>query len=157
MYNFLVANGQRIAFGLGVIITAIFLINVTSGMEQFSALPEEQQPQTKIFNFGISGALALTALAAIAMLLFGLAQVFSQFRSSVKGIIGFLVLLGIFFGAYTMASGEATGPIADAVERAGGISAGNLKFIGGAISTALALIALAALAFLVSEVTNFFK
>ena len=158
MYNFLVKNGQGLAFGLGLLITVLFLVFVLSGMEEFSALPDEERAGTSIFDFGLRGALALTVVAAIAMVGFGLFHILSNFRSSVKGIIGVVVLVIVFVVAYSMAPTEPDhSAIAEAVDRAGGISDNQLKFIGGAITTAVVLVGLAAAAFVISELRNFFK
>ncbi len=158
MYNFLVKNGQGLAFGLGLLITVVFLVFVLSGMEEFSALPDEERSETSIFDFGLRGALVLAVIAAIAMVGFGLFHILSNFRSSVKGIIGVVALIGIFIVAYSMAPMEPDhNAIAEAADRAGGISDNQMKFIGGAITTAVVLTGLAAAAFVVSELRNFFK
>jgi hypothetical protein len=58
---------------------------------------------------------------------------------------------------YSAASGEATGAVAEAADKAGGLTAGNLKFISGSITTAIILVALAAASFVLSEIRNIFK
>lgn len=160
MYKFLVANGQRLAFGLGILITAIFLFSVIGGLDQFNELPDEDQVTTTIFNSGISGAIILIVIAAAALILFGLFQVLSNLKASLKGIIGLAVLLVVFFIAYSSANGDAAaeiGPISTAIEKVGGIAPGNLKFIGGAIVTAMVLIGTAFASFILAEIINFFK
>lgn len=162
MYNFLTKNGQLIAFSLGVLISGAFLISVISGLSYFSVLPKEEQAGTSIFDIGLSGAIALAIIAAVAMVAFGLFQIFSDFKGSMKGIIGFAILLAIFFGAYATASGEATPYIQGAIDKFqdsgnGTISAGNLKFISGGIVTTVALVGIATVAFLGAEIRNLFK
>ncbi|MEL7120614.1 MAG: hypothetical protein AAFO07_14270 [Bacteroidota bacterium] len=157
MYNFLVRNGQAVAFLLGVAITVIFLISVVSGISAFNMLPEDQQDQTSIFDVGLYGAIVLVIVAAIGMLVFGLFQIATNLKGSVKGLIGLAVLVIIFIVAYTSANGVPEGAVAAAADKAGGLSPGNLKFIGGAITTTLILIGIAALAFVFSEIRNFFK
>ncbi len=157
MYNFLVRNGQLVAFLLGVIITVIFLVSVFTGIGQFNMLPEEEQNSTTIFDFGLKATIVLIIVTAFAMLAFGIFQVATNFKSSLKGIIGLVVLVVVFFVTYSAASDEATGAVAEAADKAGGLTAGNLKFISGAITTALILIAVAAASFLLSEIRNLFK
>lgn len=161
MYKFLTKNGQVLAFGLGVLITVIFLGSVLSGVGEFSTQTEEMQDQTSIFNFGLTGAIALAIIAALAMVGFGLFQVLTDFRGSLKGILGFGVLLVIFFVTYSMASGEASPYIQGAIDKfeaAGAdFTTGNLKFISGGISTAVALVVIAAAAFILAEIRNLFK
>ena len=161
MYKFLTKNGQPLAFGLGMVITVLFLIVVLSNISEFSILEKEQQSETGIFNLGIISAIALTIIAAASMVLFGLYQVVGDFKGSVKGLLGFGVLLAIFLIAYFTASGEPTPYIKGAVDKfqetGGMISASNLKFIGAGITTSIILILAAAVAFIFSEIRNFFK
>lgn len=160
MYKFLVNNGQRLAFGLGIAITAVFLFSVIGGLNQFNELPEEDQVTTSIFDAGITGAVVLIIIAAVALVAFGLFQVLGDLKGSLKGIIGLAVLLAIFFIAYSSANGAASNeidPIRGAIERVGGIDPGNLKFIGGAIVTAMVLVGTAFASFILAEIINFFK
>jgi len=157
MYNFLVKNGQLVAFLLGVVITVIFLISVFSGIGEFNMLSEEEQDATTIFDFGLIATVVLIIVTAISMLLFGIYQVATNFRSSLKGIIGLLAILVLFFITYSVASGEPTGAVAEAADKAGGLTPGNLKFIGGSITTSLILVGVAAAAFVLSEIRNLFK
>jgi hypothetical protein len=161
MYKFLTKNGQTLAFGLGVLITVIFLGMVLANVGEFTALPEEEQEYTGIFNFGLIGAIVLAVFASAAMVFFGLFHVVADFKGSIKGILGFAVLLVVFLIAYSTASTEASPYIQGAIdnfEKGGAEFSGqNLKFISGGITTTLVLVAVAALAFVVSEVTNLFK
>lgn len=162
MYNFLVKNGQMLAFGLGVIIVIVFLLSVLPGVGDFGDLAKEDQYKTGIFNSGLWGAIILTIVSAAAMILFGLFQILTDLKGSVKGLIGFGALILIFVIAFSMDSGTATPYIQGAIDKFEGagngiISAGNLKFISGGITTAGALVAIAALAFVLSEIRNLFK
>ena len=161
MYNFLTKNGQSLAFGLGTVIVVLFLVNIFTGLSTFEALPEDQQDSTGIFNFGLSSAIALVIIAAIAMLLFGVFHVATNFKASRKGIIGLVVLAIIFFVSYTTDSGEVTSFIQPAVDKfkatGGVITADNLKFISGGITTVGVLMGIAVAAFVIAEIRNFFK
>jgi hypothetical protein len=161
MYKFLTKNGQTMAFGLGVLITVIFLISVVSNMGEFTAMAEEKQVETSIFDVGLYGAIALTIIAAVAMVVFGLFQVITSFKSSMKGILGFVALLVVFFVSYSMTETDVTPYIQGAIdkfEQGGAVFTDeNLKFISGGISTTLVLVVVAAAAFVISEITNLFK
>lgn len=161
MYKFLTKNGQTIAFGIGTLITVIFLIIVFAGASEFSALPIEEQRETGIFNFGLVSSIALVILTVIALLAFGIAEIFSNFKASAKGLIGFGILLLVFIIAFSTASGEPTPYIKGAIEKwmetGSEITPGNLKFISGGITTALVMVVAAVVAFVFSEVRNFFK
>lgn len=161
MYKFLSKNGQTLAFLLGVVLVGIFLISVISGLDTWSPTSDNKY-DTGIFNFGITSARLLIIIAALGMLFFGLFHIATNFKGSIKGIIGFAILLAIFFIAYNSASGEPEPFIKGAVENFEGsqnvdLTAGNLKFIGGGISTVLILSTLAAAAFVLSEIRNLFK
>ena len=161
MYKFLTKNGQTLAFGLGVLITVVFLISVVSNMGEFTAMAEEKQMETTIFDFGLYGAMALAVIAAAAMVIFGLAQVVTSFKSSMQGILGFVALLVVFFVSYSMTDTDISPYIQGAIDKfeQGGaeFTEGNLKFISGGISTTIVLVVVAAAAFVVSEITNLFK
>lgn len=157
MYKFLANNGQRLAFGVGIFIIAIFFITVFAGLSKFSELPKEQQLDTTIFNFGLSAAIFLTVFTALALVGYGVYQIATDFKNSIKGVIGGLALVGLFVITYITASGEATGEIAKAVEKVGGISPSALKIIGGGITTAGIMTVLTFIAFFGAEIRSFFK
>lgn len=164
MYKFLSKNGEMLAFILGVFVVAVFLLFVIPNAADFNALPDKDPAKyaSGIFNFGLKGAIALAFIAAICMVGFGLFHTATNIKNSLKGIIGAAVLVGIFFISYSMASGEVTPFIQGAVDKFqdagnGTLSAGNLKFIGGGISTVGILIGVAVAAFVLSEIRNFFK
>jgi hypothetical protein len=158
MYKFLVDNGQRLAFGLGIGVTILFLIVAMSGMESFSSLSKEDQVSTGIFDVGIFGSIVLMLIAAVAMVGFGLTQILGNVKGSLIGLLGFAFLLAVFFVSYATSTGEATGAIAESIQRTGiEISPSSLKFIGGSITTAVSLVLIAAFAFVFFEVRNFFK
>lgn len=161
MYKYLTKNGQTLAFGLGMLITVIFLGIVFSGAGEFSALPVEEQRQSGLFNFGLVSSIILVIVTVIALVFFGVAEIFSNFKSSVKGLIGFGILLAVFFIAFSTASSEPTPYIQGAIDKwmetGSAITPGNLKFISGGITTALIMVVTAAVAFVFSEVRNLFK
>ena len=99
MYKFLTKNGQTLAFGLGILLTVLTLIILFSGLGEFESLSDEQKAQTGIFNFGLQASIALVILGFIAMVGFGLYQVATNIKGSLKGIIGFVLLIVIFLVA----------------------------------------------------------
>lgn len=156
MYKFLAKNGQALAFGLGVLVTVIFL---AMALPNIGLIDEDNPQNVNIFNFGIYGTIILIVVAAALMIAFGFFQVASTFRTSWKGILGFVILLVVFFVAWTTANSEVSQEVM-AIRNAAadqGVDGGDLKFIGGAITTLLVLIVAAVAAFVVSEIINFFK
>ena len=168
MYSFLNKYGQALAFGIGVLITVIFLAAIFTAdsstldlMLQNDKSPEAYE--TGIFDFGIWISLALTVLAFVVAVIFGVAQMASNPKGSILGIAGFVGLVVIMFISYSMASGEANDPeIANAITKfetsqEATITPGNLKFISGSIITALVMMALAVLTLVVFGVRSIFK
>ena len=75
-------------------------------------------------------------------------------KGSMKGIVGLVAMIVIFFIARTIGSDDTA--INDTIETFK-VSDGQSTFITGAIMTSIIMAALAALTFVVSEVRNFFK
>ncbi len=156
MYQFLVKRGQTIGFLLGVVVVVLFLATALNGISTW----DSSDTTTDRFNIGLGGAVALTLIAAAAMVLFGLFNIATNLKSSLKGLIGFAVLVVIALIAYSTANGDITNeirPIQETAAKTGGVDGGSLKFIGGAISTAVILIGIAFLAFILAEVRNLFR
>jgi hypothetical protein len=162
MYNFLVKNGQALAFGLGTLIVVVFFAMVLPNSSGFMDLPREEQYTTSMFNFGIQMAVVLIVAATAAMELFGLFQIFSNLKGSVKGLIGFGALVAVFVIAYSATSTDVSPAIQESINKfqisqEAEITEGHLKMIGGGITTALVLSAVAFVSFIVFEIINFFK
>jgi len=156
MYKFLTRNGQLLAFGLGVLITVVFLLSVIPNLEEFNSMGVDEQKLTNIFNSGLAAVIALTILGAAAAIVFGIIQTFTNLKASTKGLLGVGVLLVVFFISYTLSTPESGGPLMETI-REFNITDGQSKFISGALMTTLILVGGAAAAFVVSEIRNFFK
>jgi hypothetical protein len=157
MYQFLSKNGQTIAFGLGVLLTAIFLISAFSGLSEFNMLSDEQQWQTDIFNIGFYAAIALTIICLIAAVVFGLVQMAGDIKGAIKGIAGIALLLVVFFIVYsTVDIGADSAGVMKEV-REFNLTDGQSQFISAAIITTIALSLIALVTFVVFEVINLFK
>ncbi len=169
MYNFLNKHGQTLAFGLGLVIILIFIINgfpKASALESelgmtLSEVKAEDRGDWNFFNFGLNAALVLIVVAALGMLLFGVFQIATNFKNSIKGVVAFAVLVILFFVLKASASGEATGSLVGAIEKfmesGADFSENTLKGISAGLYTALIMIVAAAASFVYSEVTSFFK
>jgi len=157
MYKFLTRNGQTIAFGIGLLITLLFLGIIFGGLEEFSAIPEtdEKRFETGIFDFGIYAAIALVVVCAAAMLIFGVIQVASDPKGSLKGIIGLVAIIAVFFIAQATAGVDSES--LDVIKKEFEVTPGQSSTISGFIGTALVMAGIAALTFVGSEIRNFFK
>ncbi len=156
MYNILTKHGQLIAFAIGLIVIVAFFLGVFGGLDGFNALTKEDKGTTTIFDTGLYLTIALLILCAVAAVLFGIYQMVTNPKGAIKGIIG-LVVLGVIFAAlYSMSPAETSGPVGRAVEKFN-VSDSESKIISAGIKSTLILGGLAALAFVVSEIRNFFK
>lgn len=156
------------AFGIGVLITVIFLAAIFSAdaTTRELLLQNDKSPEaydTSIFDFGIYVSLLLTGLAFVVALIFGITQMASNPKGSLKGIAGLIGLVLIMFIGYSMGNGEPTDPeILNAINKfetsqEATITPGNLKFISGSILTALIMLGLAFLTLIVFGIRGIFK
>lgn len=166
MYKFLTKNGQLLAILLGVAVVAIFLITVFSGLgaEGYSVgddlnqimkdAPEGEKPAFDFFNLGLGLTIGLIFIAAIAAVIFGLWQLISAPKQSLKGILGVVAIAAIFFAFYSSAEpAMANAGILDKFDVSDNVS----KLISGGIWTTLILLAGAFAIMVLSEVRNLFK
>ncbi len=144
MYNFLVKNGQLVAFGVGLLITIVYFVGAVGG----------DSPDR--FNFGLITAMVLAAICAVVMIAFGLFQVASDPKGSMKGIITFGLLIGLFAVLYSTAD-PTLSPAMIAGGEGAGLSDSTSKLISGGMLTTLFLLGATGVAFALSEIRNFFK
>ncbi|MEM0991442.1 MAG: hypothetical protein AAGI49_00320 [Bacteroidota bacterium] len=157
MYQFLSKNGQTIAFGLGIFLTAIFLFSALGGIEKFNMLSDEQQYETGIFNSGFFAVIILTILCLAAAVLFGVVQMFGDIKGSLKGLIGVAALAVVFFIIYSTVdpSADSAGVMKEIKQF--DLTDGQSRFISAGLVTTIILSLVALATFVVFEVINFFK
>lgn len=156
MYDFLVKRGEMLAFGLGIILVLIFLGTSLPNLDAFNALPEEQQNQSDIFNTGLWLAIILGGITAVVALGFGLLQLVTNPKGSIKVLLGLAVLAVIFGIFYATAEVETTGSIVKASADFG-VDDTTSKMITAAIRTAGTLTIVSVVAFILAELYNAFK
>ena len=112
MYNFLSKNGQLVAFLVGVVLVGIFLIMAVSGAGDyyFEQMEDSEIYKVGIFDFGIVVAVVLTIICAIGMLVFGVVQIVSNFKTSMTGIIGVAVIAVLMIIFFNISSGDVDHP-----------------------------------------------
>jgi len=158
MYNFLTKRGQMVAFLLGAIVTLIFLGSAVGGLEEFSALGVDAQKQTSIFDFGLYAGIGLAALCLIIAIIFGIFQVISNPKGSLKGLIGLAVLAAIFFALYSTSKADfGLDTKLGELMQTNNLSAGAFKGISGGILLGVALLAGAFVIMILAELRNAFK
>lgn len=164
MYNYLIRNGVLVGFLLAVLAIIISVIPIFGGLDAFEAVPEKQQPFSEeggIFNMGITVTRLLLYLAVGLMVILGIFGIFKDFKSSMKGVIGFVILL-VFFGIlYAMASADVSGTALEATvnnpEYGVHDSPDTFRLISGSITGTIILLGLAFAAIVIMEIWNFFK
>ena len=156
LYNLLGKYGQLFAFGLGILITLIYLGNVFGGLEEFNLLTKEERGQTGIFNFGLNAGIALIIICTIVILIFGLIQMILNPKASLKSLLGFGAIAVIFIITYVTATTETSGKLVELFEKHE-ITDGISKLITAGIRTTLILGVISLIVFAFSEIRNFFK
>ena len=163
MYNFLTKNGQTIAFSLGaLIVLAFYGIAMGNGdMDQFTewdmdGVKNPERYGLGLFDFGLKITVVLIIIAAVLMVAFGGFQAITNIKGSLGAIAG-LAIIGIIFAAgYSSTELLDTG-LEAAASKKFELTDSVRKFVGGSITTGVALIGLATLGLVVSEIRNFFK
>lgn len=171
MYDFLNKYGQALAFGIGVLVVVIFMVSIFGAPSaEIDVLTNDQvkgaeKYATSAFDFGIYASIALIIVAFIAAIVFGLAQVVSNPKSSLKGIIGALLLIVICFVCYSVANNDISQESAEIqnsitkfnTDQGANFDGGTLKFISGSIISAVVLVGLSILALIAFGIRGIFK
>jgi len=155
MYKFLAKNGQLVAFGAGILITAGFLAGVLGGIDDFMATAEDQRNQSNIFNFGLYAVIALTVLGFLAAVGFGLFQTLSNPKGAIKGIAGIALIAVLFFAGQALAGADSEG-VKDALTEFN-VTDGQSAIINGSIVGGIILAGLTLLAFVGGEIMSFIR
>jgi len=150
MYKLLTKHGQTGALVLGIAVTAIFLITVMTGLSSagydmgtdLNALDDEAKAAIGFFDTGLWLTIFLAVVAiALAFVVFGVWDLIKYPKSAIKFLIGFAILLAIFFVLYFTASPEMVGFEDKIAEN--NITDNISRFISAGVWISLALIAIA--------------
>ncbi len=163
MYKFLTKNGQMVAFGLGILVIAIFLISIFTGIDEWAGqltsegLKDVNVEDIKIFDMGLGITIFLAIAAAfLAFVLFGALNLAKFPKDAIK-LIGLVIgLLVVFFIFYSMGDVETTGKLGE-LHQSENLSDGTSKFISGGIWTAIGLALVAFVTMFAGELRNAFK
>ena len=165
MYKLLTDKGQMFALLIGLVCIAIFFGTVLSGLSGAGYSVSDDLNQImknnpgadfSFFNTGIMLVAVLIGVALLFAVVFGLLQLISSPKNSMKGILAVVAIVAVFFITYNMASPDATGPIAETLQKFD-VSENISKMIGGGITTTGILGGIAFLLLIVFEVFNLFK
>lgn len=163
MYSFLSRKGTMVAFALGAIITLIFIAVVMSESESLASFSDDKAgldalkaKHLDLFNVGIYSAVGLSILTLIVAVGFGLIQMLSDIKGSLKMLIGVAALIVLYLVFSNTAVYETSGPLAETLKDFN-ITEGINKMVSGGIKTTLAAGLIAVLALIVLEIYNLFK
>ncbi len=155
-YKIMTKHGQLFAFLLGLLIVAIFFVNITTNVDAFEMMDEEDQAEATLFDFGLRATIILIIVNAFIALLFGIWFLIKEPKRSLKVIIGFVVLLVVLLITYNAADPGFDGPIASTLEQFD-ITESISRLVSAGLTTTLILGGLAALAIVAGEIYNLFK
>jgi len=110
-YQFLKKYGVAVSFGTGTILAILTYAIILGGFPEFNPGKKELH-ELSIFNFGLYTTYCLFAIACILVVLFSIINVVKNPKDSVKGVVGFVILLVIFFITYSMGDGLLTEALA---------------------------------------------
>ena len=161
MYKFLTKNGLLVALGVGVAVIIVHFASVFAGLEAFNQIPDDLESKPELLMEGaklVGPGIVLTAIlfviAAIAMVGFGIFQVATNPKGAIKGIAG-LALIAVIFGIGWAMSGNEVLEVWDT--KGFGITPTISKYVGASVFVSIALLVLAAVGLVLSEIRNFFK
>lgn len=163
MYKFLTKNGTFAAFSVGLLVTLAFLISAITGLSSdgFDAGTDLTTMKDKFstmgyFNVGLYLTIALLVICIATLVIFMIVDIFKFPKETIKGIIGFVALIVIFFIIKSIAKVE-EGPLWTRLASDFNITDGVSKTISAGIWITVLLMAAAALTMIISELRNFFK
>jgi len=165
MYKFLTKNGQLVAIAIGLIsaIGAIgsIMYGVTSkySMSEDLILILKDKDSTETFDFfnpAIQIVAFLLLIALLAAILFGVFSLVTDPKGAVKFLIGFGLMLGLFFILYSTSQVGDSPKMVELMDRFD-VSDNVSKLISGGVKTVVISIVLAAVSAAVLEVVNLFK
>lgn len=165
MYQLLAKKGQLFAILLGVLVVAIFLGSVFSGLssqgytmgDDLNQIMKNNPDQKfSMFDIGLYLTVILIIIGLAAAVLFGLYQLISAPKQSIKGIIGIAVIAVLFFALYSSAGTDSDtiiAPVLDKFKVGDNVS----KMIGGGIMTTVILLVVSLASMVLFEIYNIFK
>lgn len=110
-YQFLKKYGVALGFGTGAVLAVLTYVFILVGYPEINPSKEELYEMSN-FNFGLYITYALIAVACLLVAVFSLIYVAKNPKDSVKGLIGFGVIVVLYFITYSMGDGAMTAELA---------------------------------------------
>lgn len=165
MYKLLTQKGQVFALVLGLVVIALFLGSVLAGLSSAGYSTSDDLNQImkgnpdadfSFFNLGLALTMALIVIALVLTVLFGIFNVISDPKASMKAVIGLVAGLVLFFALYSISDTDFVGAIAPTLQKFN-VSENVSKLISGGIKMTGFLALAAVVLMVVSEIRNLFK
>lgn len=164
MYNFLTKHGTLAAFLLGIVVIIAFLGSAIGGLgsagfdsgTNLMEMGREKIQTMTYFDLGLQLTIFLLIITVAISLVFMVVDIFKFPKQTIKGIIGFVVLVILFMVLKSTATFE-TGGKWDKLFSNFNITEGVSSFISAGIWTTVFLMAAATLLVIGAEIRNFFK
>ena len=162
MYNFLTKKGQLFAFLLGAISTIIVVGSILGNANKAmldnpeAAKMAPEIANTGILNTGLNITVFLFVVALGAAVIFGLLNLVTNFKGSLKFIIGFAVMIIAFFVLKSTAEHETVGKIVETMKEFN-VEEGLSKGISAAIKGTIGMAVVAVGSMIIFEIVNMFK
>ncbi len=106
-YQFLKKYGVMIGFSVGAVISALTYMIIIGGYPDTEPTKQELY-QLDIFDFGIVSAEWLVYTGVLLILIFFVKQVIEDPKGSVKPLVGFVVIIALYFITQAMGDGTLT-------------------------------------------------
>ena len=161
MYKNLIKNGTGIAMIAGTVISLLALIFAivgvrSAGYEIGTDLTQVDTTNLKAFDFALMVSIILIFLTVLIFLWSSVSDLFLNFKTNKKMILGILVGIVLFIVLYATSSYEVGGKW-DHLNKEFNITEGISKFISAGLKTSIILTVIAGIAFVYSEVSSMFK
>lgn len=110
-YQFLKKYGVAVGFGTGAVLAILTYAIILAGYPEITPGREELYEMGS-FNFGLYTTYALIIIACLLVAIFSLVYVIKNPKDSLKGLIGFGVIVVLYFITYGMGDGTLTAALA---------------------------------------------
>ena len=150
---------------LGVLVVVVYLATVISGLgssgyslsdDLNQIMKNNPDQQFSFFNIGLGLTVLMIVLCFVFAVLFGIWQLVTNPKGSVKAIISVVAIIAVFFAMYSMADSDANSAIAITLQKFN-LTDNTSKLISGGLWSTIILAVLALGAMVVFEVYNLFK
>lgn len=165
IYNFFSSKGQTVAFMLGLLVVAIVLgmaisgigsAGYTMGTDLNEVLKTNENETFGFFNPAVMLPAFMVLVIVGFIAIFSLRNLISDPKGSLKFLVGFAVVLILFFILYSTSSAETSGVMGKLHDEFN-VTESASKLISAGIMTTLILLGAAVVLMIITSIYNMFK